>query len=64
MEHTAPRFPFRFKILLLYLLCLAMASLDLKPDLISMQNIYTKGWHNRLLCDITVSGGYITVSGK
>ena len=49
---------FRLKIPLLYLLCYATASLDLKPDLISMQKIYTTQWYNCLLCDITVSGGW------
>ena len=59
MEHTAPRFLFRFKILYLCLLCLRTASLDLEPYLISnMQNKYTRGWYNCLLCDITVSGGW------
>ena len=37
--------------------CLAMA-LNLEPDLINMQNKYTRGWYNCLLCDITVSGGW------
>ena len=41
----------RFKIPLLYLLCLATSSLDLESDLISMQNMF-------LLCDTTVSGGW------
>ena len=42
----------RFQIPLLSLLCSATASLDLEPDLISMQNKYTRGWHNCILCDI------------
>ena len=35
-----------------------MATLDLEPELISMQNKYTRGWYNCILCDITVSGGW------
>ena len=58
MEHTAPRFLILFKIPLLYLLCLATTTLDLEPDLINMQNKYTRGWYNCFLCDITVSGGW------
>ena len=34
---------FRFKIPLLCLLCLATVSLDLEPELTSMQNIYRRG---------------------
>ena len=49
---------FQFKIRLLCLLRLATASLDLQPDLISMQNKYTRGWYNCLLSDITVIGGW------
>ena len=33
---------FRFKIPPLYLLCLTTTTLDLEPDLINMQNKYTK----------------------
>ena len=54
---------FRFKIPLVCLLCFATATVDLEPDLISMQNKYTRGWYNCFLFDITVSGGDITVSG-
>ena len=52
MEYTARG----FKHPLLCLLCLA--TVDLEPDLISMQNKYTRGWYNCILCDITVSGGW------
>ena len=44
MEYTARG----FKYTLLCLLCLATVTLDLEPDLISMQNKYTRR-------DITVS---------
>ena len=54
MEYTARG----FKYPLLCLLCLATVTLDLEPDLISMQNKYTRGWYNCILCDITVSGGW------
>ena len=49
---------FRSIIPLLCLLCLATATLDFEPDLISMQNKNTRGWFNCYLCDITVSGGW------
>ena len=39
---------------LLCLLCLATTLLE--PDLTSMQNKYTRGWYNCILCVITVSG--------
>ena len=57
MNTLLPDSSFRFKIPLLYLLCLATASLDLEPDLISMEKIYARGWYNFILCDITVSDG-------
>ena len=62
MEHIAPRFlncvlKFRSSILI----CLATASLDLEPDLISMQNILLfpvwhnciRRWHNCFRRDLT-----------
>ena len=58
MEYTAPIFFIAFLNSLLCLHCLAMATLDLEPDLISMKNKYTRGWYNWILCDITVSGGW------
>ena len=58
MEHTAPRFLFRFKIIHFCLFYSRTASLDLEPYLINKQNKYTRGWYNCLLCDITVSGGW------
>ena len=73
MEHTAPRFLFRFKIIHLCLLCLRTASLDLEPYLINMQNKYTRGWYNCLLCDInkwqvnidiTSRNNYLTSDGR
>ena len=59
MEHQA----WGFKIPLLCLLSLATVSLDIEPDLISMQKKYTREWNNCLLWDITASAGDITVSG-
>ena len=58
MEYTARRFFISFYKSTHLLLCLATATLDVEPDLISIQTKYTRGWCNCILCDITVSGGW------
>ena len=58
MEHTARRFLFSLKKSVPLFTLLRTASMDLEPDLINMQNKYTRGWYNLSPVWHNVSGGW------